>query len=117
MTNRIIIAGGRTFTDYDLLKSKLDLILSGLKDIEIVSGTCRGADILGERYAKERAYGIKYFPADWTKGKGAGFTRNNQMARYATHLVAFWDGQSRGTKHMIDLARFKNLQVRVVRYS
>lgn len=116
MLNKIIIAGGRTFNDYHLLKSKLDIILSNLTDIEIVSGACRGADILGERYAKEHNHGIKYFPADWTKGKGAGFTRNNQMARYATHLVAFWDGSSKGTAHMIDTAKQYNLHVRVVRY-
>lgn len=82
-----------------------------------MSGTANGADQLSERWAKEFGYLIKYFPANWEKyGKLAGYKRNKQMAEYADALIAFWDGKSKGTKHMIDLAKEQNLQVRVVRY-
>lgn len=44
------------------------------------------------------------FPADWEKyGRKAGYLRNDQMARYTDVAIILWDGQSRGTKHMIDL--------------
>lgn len=33
------------------------------------------------------------------------------MADRAEALVAIWDGQSRGTKHMIDTARAQGLRV------
>ena len=57
------------------------------------------------------------FPADWDKyGKAAGYKRNGEMARNADALIAFWDGKSRGTKHMIDLAKKYDLQARVVMY-
>lgn len=72
--------------------------------------------MLGENYAKERGYGIKRFPADWSLGKKAGPIRNAQMADYATHCICFWDNKSRGTKSMIDLAKRKNLNLRVVSY-
>ena len=86
-------------------------------EIEIVSGTANGADKLGEKFAKENGYPIKQFPADWDKnGKGAGYIRNAQMAEYADALIVFWDGKSKGTKHMIDLAKRANLKLKISYY-
>lgn len=77
----------------------------------------RGADRLGEKYAKEHGYKVLYFPADWDiDGKSAGFIRNVKMAENADALVAFWDGKSVGTKHMIETAQNKGLAVRIKRY-
>lgn len=115
--SKVIIAGGRDFKDRDLLFSKCDAILKNIDVSKIVSGTANGADKLGEEYALLRGYELKRFPADWDKnGKAAGMIRNTEMAKYATHLIAFWDGNSRGTKHMIDTAKTKGLKVRVVNY-
>lgn len=113
---RIIIAGGRDFANSELLKTSCDLILAG-RQCEIVSGGARGADRLGEFYAIDKNLPIRRFPADWDKfGKRAGFLRNSEMANYANELIAFWDGQSRGTKHMIDLANQKGLVVHIITY-
>lgn len=116
---KIIIAGGRDFNDYDRLKKACDFAISKLNksDIEIVSGGAKGADYLGEQYANETNLKLKQFPADWNKyGKGAGFKRNTEMANYADVLIAFWDGKSKGTQHMINLAKKKELQVKIVNY-
>jgi hypothetical protein len=114
---KVVIAGGRTFDNYDLLKTKCNEILKDYNDIEIVSGTAKGADRLGEMYSKEMGFGLKLFPADWGKyGKSAGMRRNEQMADYSDMLIAFWDGSSKGTKHMIDYSNKKKLNVFVVRY-
>lgn len=114
---KVIIAGGRTFTDYELLKTEADRLLELQTDVEIVSGTARGADQLGERYANERNYPVARFQPDWNlHGKSAGYKRNAEMADYADGLIAFWDGESKGTKHMIDLAHQKNIHVRVIHY-
>jgi predicted Rossmann fold nucleotide-binding protein DprA/Smf involved in DNA uptake len=112
---KVIIAGSRNFSDYTALLSKCDKLLSQKSEVEIVSGTANGADKLGERYANERGYLLKLFPAEWNVyGKGAGYLRNKEMAGYADALIAFWDGESRGTKHMIDIARKQGLEVRVI---
>jgi len=112
---KVIIAGSRDFNDYEKLVKKCDFYLSNVRDIEIVSGTARGADKLGERYAKERCYPIKEFPANWDEyGKSAGSIRNREMADYADALIAFWDGKSRGTKDMIEAAQKKGLRIKVV---
>lgn len=114
---KVIIAGGRDFDDYDLMKRKLDHLFSKRKPDEVVSGGARGADALGEGYSKERRIPLKIFKADWDKyGKAAGHVRNAEMAGYGTHLVAFWDGKSRGTKNMIETAKRKGLDVRVIYY-
>lgn len=115
---RVIIAGTRDFNDYQLLRDKCDAILSAKRqdsNIVIVSGTARGADRLGERYARERGYEIRQFPADWLNDeKKAGPIRNAKMADNADALIAFWDGQSRGTKNMIETAKRKGLAVRTI---
>ena len=114
---KVIIAGGREFSDYEYLRSCADADLAGITDIEIVSGGARGADALGERYAQEKGHKVALFPADWEKyGRSAGPRRNRQMAEYADALIAFWDGQSRGTKNMIDTAAAKGLKVSVHKY-
>lgn len=114
---KVIIAGGRNFRDYNKLRESCDNILVNQKEVEIVSGTAAGADTLGERYAQEKGYEVKKFPAQWDLyGKSAGYKRNQQMAEYADGLIAFWDGKSRGTKHMIDIANKMGLKVRVIRY-
>lgn len=114
---KVIIAGGRDFDDYVLLNQSCNEMLGDEENVEIVSGIARGADKLGEKYANEKGFLIKQFPADWDGlGKKAGFVRNEKMAKYADVLIAFWDGKSKGTKHMIDLAIRHNLKVMVVRY-
>lgn len=114
---KVIIAGGRDFNDYTLLKRKCDKLLQYHKDIQIISGKARGADTLGEKYAKDKCLPTILFPANWDKyGKSAGYIRNSEMADYSDALIAFWDGKSKGTQHMIDLARTKGLNVRVINY-
>lgn len=118
---RVIIAGGRDFNDYALLRKTMDALLANINEdtnIVVVCGMARGADTLGEQYAKDRGYRVNYYPADWNAyGKAAGYKRNEQMAQNADALVAFWDGKSRGTKHMIDLGKKYQLKVRVKYYN
>lgn len=120
-TYKVIIAGTRTFASYTLLCSFCDRYLSQkgqTHEIIIVSGTARGADKLGEQYAKDRGYKIELFPADWeNKGRTAGYIRNADMADYADALIVFWDGQSKGTLNMIRTAKKKGLDVRIIEYN
>ena len=98
---KVIIAGGRDFNNPALIAStmdQLDFLVS-----EVVCGDARGADTQGAEWAFRNGIAVKHFPADWDRlGNRAGFIRNEQMAQYADYLVAFWDGESHGTKHMID---------------
>lgn len=114
----VIIAGSRNFNDYEMLARTVDEFLAGRQDkVTIFCGKARGADTLGERYASERGYAIRYFPADWRRyGRGAGCVRNEEMAKSADALLAFWDGSSRGTGSMIEAARKHNIVLRVLHY-
>lgn len=114
---KVIIAGSRDFNDYSKLKEFCDKVLINQTDIEIISGGARGSDKLGERYAKEKGYSLKIFKADWDKlGKRAGMLRNTDMSNYADALIAFWNGESRGTKNMLKQAKGKNLKIKICRY-
>lgn len=119
MTYRVIVAGTRTFNDYELLRDRLNLLLSNhLPDVAIVSGCASGADKLGERYAKEHGLEVHRYPADWNRyGKAAGPKRNAEMAENADACIVFWDGVSRGTANMINTASAKDIPLRVVHYA
>ena len=81
---KVIVAGGRDFADYELLKITLDKLLINHTEIEIVSGVAKGADLLGLKYAAEKKIPFIKFPADWNRlGNSAGFKRNVEMAKYA----------------------------------
>lgn len=117
---KVIVAGSRGFSNYRLLKETCNKTLKNKRNeynVIIVSGNARGADLLGEKYATDEGLGLEIFPADWKKhGKSAGFRRNEQMAEVADGLIAFWDGKSHGTEHMIDIAKEKGMEVKVINY-
>jgi len=99
---KVIIAGSRSISRISLIDAAV--LESGITDItEVVSGAARGADRLGEEWAKACHIPIKQFIPDWNGEykRRAGIMRNCQMAHYADCLIAVWDGYSTGTKHMI----------------
>lgn len=115
MKHKLIIAGSRDFDNYKLLKQTILPYLNNIE--EIISGTARGADSLGEQFAKEFNIPVRQFPANWnTYGKKAGYLRNVQMAKNATACIVFWDGKSRGTQHMINIAKQYGLKLKIVIY-
>lgn len=107
---KTIIAGSRTFTDYNLLSNYLDLLDIDIS--EVVSGAALGADTMGEQWATAHNIPIKRFPADWDQyGRSAGYRRNVEMGDYADACILFWDLESKGTKHMLDIAKRKELKL------
>lgn len=107
---RIIVAGSRSITDYKTIRDVL--VELDIPTSTIVSGNAVGVDSLGLQYAKEFNVPCEIYNANWDKyGRSAGFIRNKEMANRAHMLVAFWDGKSPGTKHMIELAKDNGLDV------
>lgn len=101
---RVIIAGTKSICDGATVRMAIEA--SGFQITEVVSGGSRGVDKSAERIAKSDRIPLKRFPADWDRyGKKAGPLRNREMAAYADALIAVWDGESRGTRHMIETMR------------
>lgn len=133
---RIIIAGCRGFQDYNLLSREVLRIVTDKVNamgqgklprelITIISGNAKGADRLGEVFAKTMKLPLEVYPAEWDKyEKAAGPIRNQRMAEeacknrenYDPMLIAFWDGKSKGTKNMIQIAEEMKMDVHVVKY-
>jgi hypothetical protein len=115
---KCIIAGSRTISDYSIIKQAI--IASGWQsDItEVVCGDAKGADYLGEQWAKAHNIPVKHFPAKWNDisakdaivaensygkyDKRAGFRRNEEMGNYTDALIAIIANNSSGTSHMIE---------------
>jgi hypothetical protein len=133
---KIIVAGSRTFSDYNCLKNYFMSFINTVPmegDISLISGGCSdvrfgfhthtrkdgtkiyGADGLAERLAEDLNYTIKTFDANWELyGKAAGPIRNTAMAKEATHCICFWNGLGTGTADMIKKAKSYKLKLMVV---
>lgn len=133
---KILVAGTRTFNDYDLLKEKLSPILSDttllitgageVEDSEFTIHTLpdyiwkdiKGADYLALRWAKEYTINIRLFPADWLAyGRAAGPIRNEPMAQFCDFAIVFWDGKSRGSKNLIKHLNHYKKQYIIYKYN
>lgn len=117
---KLIVAGGRDFNDYALMDASINQVLSELADdlvVSIVSGMAKGADSLAVTWANIHQCTLYKHYAQWGEyGKRAGYVRNEEMANSSSGLLAFHDGVSKGTAHMIAIARAKNLYVKVIKY-
>lgn len=111
---KVIIAGSRTIDDYEFVRQAVRD--SEFDVTEVVSGGAPGVDRMGERWAQENDKPIRMFLARWkVLGRRAGIERNKEMAKYADALVAIWDGESRGTNHMIETMKAAGKPVWVFR--
>lgn len=121
---KVVVAGGRDFDDRELLNQEINSLLTGQLQgftVTIVSGMAKGADMMAWQFAQRNGLACDEFIAEWRPGgvydNAAGMKRNARMAAAADALLAFWDGQSRGTKDMIDRMKALGKPVRVVRYT
>jgi hypothetical protein len=113
---RVIIAGGRDFTDFDYIKGYMATLPPWVEITEVVSGGATGVDTLAIAWASMYNKPYRVFHAEWDRlGRRAGPIRNAEMAVYADGLIAFWNGESKGTKNMIDQMAAKGAWVYVVR--
>lgn len=111
---KLIIAGSRNVESLMLVRLCFKQFKYHDKIECIISGCARGVDRLGEIIAKEKGLEIITKPANWDlHGKSAGYKRNSEMAEIADCLLAIWDRESKGTKHMIDIALKKGIYIEV----
>ncbi len=115
----LMVCGGRDFNNKELLFKTLDELIkeNNWTDIVILEGEAKGADTLVKDYVAKRNLLFKPYPADWKSwGKAAGPIRNKAMVTDCDYCVAFWDGQSRGTKSSIEFCKQIGKPCKVVYY-
>jgi len=97
------IVGSRSFTDY----SKFKLLIDRYRDdiSYLISGGAIGVDSMAEQYAIENSIPIDIIKPDWSIGRSAGFKRNIDIINNCDMALIFWDGESSGTKHDIELCK------------
>ena len=113
----IAIIGSRTFNDYERLKTTFEKLNTEYKFATIVSGGAKGADKLAEKIAEEFQIKMIIFLANWEKhNKKAGILRNFDIINNSDVVLACWDGQSKGTKHAIELTTKLNKKLYLIRF-
>lgn len=105
-TARVMVSGSRGWTDRAAIEAAFAhwQEMTGARDVTLIHGGARGADTLAAEVATKRGWQLDEHPAHWNQlGRRAGFVRNMEMlAMEPAHVFIFWDGQSRGTKQVID---------------
>lgn len=106
---KVAVIGSRTLKITNLEK----YLPAGIT--EIVSGGAMGVDRSAKEYALKNDMRMReFFPDYQTYGKVAPLKRNLQIINYSDMVIAFWNGKSRGTKHIIENCKKLNVPVRVV---
>lgn len=110
---KTIIAGSRSIDWSTFLSMWSTLPKDVVSSItEVVSGGAVGPDKFGEIVAKHNSIKIKLFIPEWKRlRKRAGILRNIDMGDYADQAIIFWDGESRGSKHMEEYMKSLNKPV------
>lgn len=114
---RILITGSRTWDDRQAMFRTLRGY-AGANDVTLVHGDAKGADRMAGEIAQQFGWTVEVHPADWDKyGRSAGPKRNAKMLALGADVVLAFraNGQSRGTDHMIQIARDADLEVRVTK--
>ena len=111
---RMAVVGYRNYNDYDHIKRELDFFNSKRKIDLIVSGGCTGVDTLAERWADENDVPKKILLPIKTLGKRSYALRDQGIVDHSTHMIAFPSNQGKGTQITIEMARKKNIKLRVV---
>lgn len=129
---KVAIVGSRNFEDYELLKTTMKAYLAEASII--ITGGAKGADRLGAKWSREflkqkplvikpdwkdisqRDAAIKYNRKGERYDAKAGIRRNERIVDMADAVVAFWDGQSSGTRHVIHYAKQQRKVLQVIRF-
>lgn len=108
---KILITGGRDFTDYDKMNNFLSYVDKKFGIDLIINGGAKGADSLSTKWANENKKPYKEYLPDWNIGKQAGILRNIKMLDDSKPdiVVAFRGGN--GTKHMTEYATKQGYKV------
>lgn len=115
---KLAIAGSRNFNDFAFLELKINELRKQYAIDSLISGGAKGADLLAEQYAAKYHLAIECVLPDWKMhSHGAGHRRNEIIVQKCDLLIAFWDGKSKGTKHIIEYAQKQNKQVYIFNYA
>ena len=111
---RVLITGGRDFSDRGLLFETLDRLHATHTFTVLIHGDASGADRLAGEWAAAAGIKVEAHPADWKKhGRAAGPIRNSQMLDEKPDLVVAFPG-GRGTADMVKKAKAAGLEVVVM---
>lgn len=114
---KLLVCGGRNFSDYLKLRETLSNFHTEREITLMITGACKGADLLADGWAAREGIPRALFPANWAgEGKAAGFIRNRRMLKVCNpHVVLAFPG-GHGTADTIKLAQYLSIETIEVSY-
>lgn len=111
--SRFCVVGSHTVNNYYIVYTYLKQYLP--REAIIITGGAQGVDMLANVYADLNGHPCEVYEPQWEIfGNDANKVKNVNMLRNSDHLIAFWDGSSPTTKHIIDEARRMAMHVVVI---
>ena len=113
----LAIVGSRNFTDYPLFCQLLEDAIQDIKVHTVISGGARGVDTMAEQWANDNKRRFVVHLPQWNRyGKSAGPIRNRKIIQDSDQVIAFWDGESRGTQSSIQIAKRLSKPCHIIMY-
>ena len=115
---RVLVCGSRKFDDPAAARDAIAVRLNKLPDDAVlIHGGADGADMWADSIAYALQLETHVYPADWEQhGRSAGILRNDDMLDTKPDLViAFWNGESKGTHYTIHEAKRRGIRVEVIK--
>jgi predicted Rossmann-fold nucleotide-binding protein len=102
---RVAIIGSRKYSDMEQVKRYVEELP---EETIVISGGAKGVDSMAEEVARQRGLEVVVIRPDYAafpgRPRSAPIARNREIVRQADRVVAFWDGESRGTHNAIAFA-------------
>lgn len=121
-SRKLLVCGSHSIQNPQWVKDQIEVYwywnLAGYEDLTMIEGAAKGIDTIAKEYARENGWKIEEYPAEWDKfGKSASYIRNEIMVKAADEVLILWDGESKGTKHDIDLCEKYNKPYKILIYN
>lgn len=113
---RVLVCGGRDYTDCDAVYAELDAIHAATPIACVINGGASGADGLAADWAASRGVASLVVFPDWkTYGRAAGPIRNRQMLTEGKPSLVLAFPGGRGTADMVRQSQLAGVAVRMYR--
>ena len=117
---RLAVVGSRGLSvSVEMVLAELQAVKVDIDSIDtVISGGAVGVDSVADELAVRIGAAVRIYVPDYTKhGHRAPFIRNNDIIKHSDFVLAFWDGESRGTAYTLKVAVNRGIPCKIIRIS
>jgi len=111
----IAVVGSRTYPKLEDVDKVLDEVQKVLPEFILITGGARGVDRRADDWAVENNIDSEIYEPKNIANKIDYLFRNVEIITKADIIYVFWDGTSKGSKFVIDYAKFRQKPMKIIR--